>query len=361
MLLRKHCQKNIIFVHLPKIRIMSSNKLIFIILYLGFWVNTFSQNAICRINYANPWTFIKEIEILRNQGKYNLIIEDLKNRINSDSVQFWHYYQVACFYSLKENSDSSFHYLHKAIDKGADGEDILSDTDFEFLHGLPEWQTIKDTLIAIYLRQNPDIRNKELSITLWFMWIEDQKTRSLRRNVKKDFPTPGTQEFKALNRDFQRDTRQRARFVISMVNDGYWPQYIDVGRTAGDAALFIIQHSGRKRYFKKALPLLKDAALHNQASRENYALMLDRHLMNNNKKQIYGTQGIGLPAGRNEEGKQVFKYYIWPIENEKDVNIRRKAMGIPVSIEEHAKRMGIEYIYKPENENKKIKEIISRR
>ena len=65
----------------------------------------------------------------------------------------------------------------------------------------------------------------------------------------------------------------------------------------------------------------------------DFALLQDRVLMGQGKKQIYGSQVVF-----NKRGEQEF----YPIVDEKNVNIRRKKAGLE-PIEEYAKYFGIEY------------------
>ena len=322
-----------------------------IILSFFIFSTSFAQIGSCRINLVNPQSYLKEVDSLRQAKKYDLIINDLKKRIKSDSTQMWHYYQLACYYSLKKNIKKSFSYLYKAIEMNACGDDILSDTDFEILHNTKQWKLLKDTLVQIYLNKYPDINKKELSVKLWLMGIEDQSTRSLRRNLKKKSPPQNSKEWEQLNKLYIQKTKERSQFIMSLVKKGYWPLYSDVGEEAGDATLYIVQHSNNKRLFKKALPLLKNAIEKKEANGGNYALMIDRYLMMSNKKQIYGTQIINYrdETNNNNWSGNVF----WPIENEKEVNKRRKSVGLQ-TIEEYGIRFNIKYIYKPENENQKL-------
>lgn len=68
-------------------------------------------------------------------------------------------------------------------------------------------------------------------------------------------------------------------------------------------------------------------------------MMQDRLLMEQNKEQIYGTQGAGRKIGETEEWFQ----FIWPIKNPEKVNELRKEMGFELCVEENAKRMNIDY------------------
>jgi hypothetical protein len=72
-------------------------------------------------------------------------------------------------------------------------------------------------------------------------------------------------------------------------------------------------------------------------------MMLDRSLMYHGKEQVYGTQGKGIQIMNAETGKKEFKMIIWPIKHSKNVNKRRRKAGFEQSVEENAKRLGIDY------------------
>ncbi len=310
--------------------------------------SVFAQQKGCRINIVNPKYFLEEIDSLRTQKQYDSIIKILIGKVEKDTITLFPYYQLACFYSLKGDTIKSFNYLYKSIIKGAPSEDILSDSDFEELKKTHQWSLLTDTLIYQYIKQYPKITNKELSIKLWLMGIEDQRTRALGGNYKKKYPPKGDKEWKNINKQFRKETKERANFILSLVKQGKWPTYSEVGEKAADAALFIVQHCDNNKLYRKAFPLLKNAVETKEASGENYALMLDRYLVNKGKKQIYGTQ--------------LYRYQrkgVWsdiqfrPIEDEENVNARRKAVGLG-TIEEYAKdSFGIEYIYQPKDKKKK--------
>lgn len=68
--------------------------------------------------------------------------------------------------------------------------------------------------------------------------------------------------------------------------------------------------------------------------------MKDRILMNEGKKQIYGTQ---LASRKDDEGGNTLDYYVWPIEDNENVEKLRKEMGFTKSISEYAKEWNTEY------------------
>lgn len=113
-----------------------------------------------------------------------------------------------------------------------------------------------------------------------------------------------------------------------------------VGTPTNEAAFYIIQHSPN---IEKHLPLIKRAADEKELPFRLYAMMLDRSLMYNGEEQIYGTQGKGIEITSPQTGKKEFKMIIWPIKDPKSVNDRRKEAGFEQTVEENAKRLGIDY------------------
>jgi hypothetical protein len=113
-----------------------------------------------------------------------------------------------------------------------------------------------------------------------------------------------------------------------------------VGTPTNEAAFYVIQHS---QNIDKYLPVIKEAADKKELPFKLYAMMLDRSLMDNGKEQIYGTQGIGFQITNPQTGKKESKMIIWPIKNSTTVNKKRKKAGFDQTVEDNAKRLGIDY------------------
>ncbi len=306
-------------------------------------VGASAQNA-CKLKKpCNPASFIKEVSELRNATMYDSVIAIINQKYLKDSTEMWPRYQLACFYSLKGDSIRSFEFLYKSIRLGADIDDILSDTDFEPLKSTGAWKVLDDSLNQIYLSNFPKITNKEHSVRLWRLGIEDQKSRTLSSNVKNENPFI---DRKQLDKQYREETRKRDDQIERLLKEKHWPTYNEIGAKASFAAMMIIQHSGNSKLAKKALPLIKIAVDSNQANAEYYAMLLDRYLVQKRKKQMYGTQ---VYKGCDSKGN-CSDFQFEPIEDEKNVNVRRESIGLP-SIETYAKSIGFEYVYHSEYEH----------
>jgi len=286
-------------------------------------------------------TFIKEIETLREKAKYEEIINSLNDKYKASPDDLWINYQLACYYSLTNDSINAFNHLYNAIKQEADGKDILTDTDFENIKKCVKWNSVIDTLEQIHLINNMSITHPELSVELWHIYIEDQRYRSLKKNHKKPLAKFGSTEYTEFNKTQIALEKTRIKRIEKIIEKYGWPGYSMVGKEASNAVFLIFQHAEFK-YQKKYLPYLKKAAFDGEASKENYAKMYDRYLMNDGKKQCYGTQLTSTPK-RNEDGSFTRgELQFYPIANPETVNQRREELGMK-PIEEAAKKWGVEY------------------
>jgi hypothetical protein len=120
--------------------------------------------------------------------------------------------------------------------------------------------------------------------------------------------------------------------VESLISKYGWLGKSFVGARGNQTVFLVIQHADsatQEKYF----PLLQKSVAEGESDASNMAMMQDRILMRRGKKQIYGSQVVF-----SKTGEQVFH----PIEDEKNVNIRREKVGM-MPIEEYAKFFGIEY------------------
>jgi hypothetical protein len=96
-----------------------------------------------------------------------------------------------------------------------------------------------------------------------------------------------------------------------------------------------VQHAEldfKEQYF----PQLKRLAENGEAKKTLCAMLEDRILMMNGKKQIYGTQA-------NNNLRTDKKFAIWPIENPQAVNELRRKIGFDTTVEENARKLNAEY------------------
>jgi hypothetical protein len=107
-----------------------------------------------------------------------------------------------------------------------------------------------------------------------------------------------------------------------------------IGAKAADAYFLIIQHSDTA-LMVNWLPELKRLSQVGEADRSACAMMEDRLRMYRGQKQIYGTQAAVFRKDK--------VLAIWPVEDPMKVNERRREVGLPLTVEQNAKRLNAVY------------------
>lgn len=126
---------------------------------------------------------------------------------------------------------------------------------------------------------------------------------------------------------YAKEDHKNQELVISIIEKCGMPTLNDVTQKQLSTIWLVLQHTTNK-HRKKYFPLIEKAVKNGELSKQQYALMKDRILMDEGKPQIYGSQ---LKNGK-----------LYKIENPETVNERRKKMGME-TIEDYLKRFDIKY------------------
>ncbi|MGO3443923.1 MAG: DUF6624 domain-containing protein [Pseudoalteromonas distincta] len=156
--------------------------------------------------------------------------------------------------------------------------------------------------------------NLPLQKELIEMEIEDQHIRNKIGEAGWQNPP------KALLEQMMKIDESNTGKLKAIIKKHYWVTRDLVGVKGVGAAFLVIQHSPDVAFKVKMLPYLKQSYLNGEGvSGQQVALLTDRALIAQGKKQIYGTQADV------SEGKVVFS----PIEDETNVDKRREEMNMP--------------------------------
>jgi hypothetical protein len=126
------------------------------------------------------------------------------------------------------------------------------------------------------------------------------------------------------------------RVEIILSQYGY-PGKTLVGTPTNESAWYVIQHSPA---IEKYFPLISKAGKQKELPFHLVAMMQDRLLSQQDKPQIYGTQVLCYPPKKQPDHTECF---VWPIDKPEEVNKRRKEAGFTDTVEENAKRLGVNY------------------
>ena len=173
-------------------------------------------------------------------------------------------------------------------------------------------------IIFIALPLCADGINQQLADELNAMRDRDQTL------LKRQIDEPNNQE---LDAEIKRVLAEHVVRLRAIIKEHGWPGKSMVGVRAGGAAWMIAQHGGPE-IITETLPLMKAAADAGEIEWALVATTIDRHLVQQGKKQIYGTQF------KNFEPE--------PIEDPEHVDERRAKVGM-VPMAEYTKMLKAAY------------------
>lgn len=188
--------------------------------------------------------------------------------------------------------------------------------------------------------------NTKLKSELDSIFTLDQKYRAmLGNNINKDSLSNSFHIKKEVLPDYLwtmqiKVDSSNIHLVKKIISQYGYPGKTLVGVPTNEAAFYIIQHSND---IDKYLTCVREAAEKKELPFYRYAMMLDRFLMYQGKEQIYGTQAKGFTFLNKQKGTKEFKMIIWPVKDHINVNKMRFDAGFDKTVEENAKRLGIEY------------------
>ncbi|HKC64126.1 MAG TPA: DUF6624 domain-containing protein, partial [Pyrinomonadaceae bacterium] len=158
---------------------------------------------------------------------------------------------------------------------------------------------------------NPALRKELLAMV--------EKDQNIRNEVIKSGADHPSKEVVARMDVIDRRNTSRMRSIIKEYG---WPGPALVGWDGAEAAFLLIQHADHLTQ-KGLLPLMQKEYRVGNLSGPNYALFIDRVLVEDGKPQLYGSRA--RPSDQWKAGEPV----LYPIEDEADVDKRRAEVGLP--------------------------------
>lgn len=297
------------------------------------------MSAFCQEKGFN--TLIKQSIYFFEQGNLQefedtypqLYIEYLKENIPA--------YNDAVSAAYEGNVDYAFSLINELIDEDLFLDEIETDRNFKILHKEAKWATLIDKIKEIKSNYYEDIRLRVKDVQ-----NRDQGIRLLYLNTEND-------SLKVAIHNYMRTVVDKdcAEEVCSILDKYGWLGADEIGSEANETLFLGIQHVDDLIVQEKYLPKLKNAVNSGKAEGWHLAFLTDRILMNQGKKQIYGTQKI--------ISKDPEKSFIIPLEYPDKVDELRGELGMSTlaealeeegiqwSLEEYiANRSKIEELYR---------------
>ena len=242
-------------------------------------------------------------------------------------------YNAACAWSLAANKDQAFYYLDQSLltNEWVNLSNIDSDSDLSSLHTDMRWQLLIDK-IQINNKVPEQKLNKPMIALLDTIYTEDQTDRNNLDIIKEKYGWKSKQMDSLWKKISHQDSINLARIKYIITTNG-WLGPAKVGERGASTIFLVIQHADSLTQVTY-LPIMRKAVKKGDARAQDLALLEDRVLTTQGKKQIYGSQ-IKIDS----TGKYVF----FPIKDEANVNNRRLMVGLG-PLEDYAKYFGLEYV-----------------
>lgn len=193
---------------------------------------------------------------------------------------------------------------------------------------------IKDSLALPYDRGiDSTVYDENLRRELLQILDDDQRIRRKLAQAMEE-PNPDVSLLDSLRRAGAILDSINTIKVTKILDERGWVGMQVVGGSANATLFLVIQHS-HPFIQQKYLPMMREAVKNGNALKSELAMLEDRVLIGQGRRQLYGTQVIQDPAS----GKPKF----YPIADEINVNIRRNSVGLG-RIENYAEHFGFTYV-----------------
>lgn len=228
-------------------------------------------------------------------------------------------YNAACSWALAGVADSAFFQLIRIAEKMnyTNLGHISKDSDLNSLHTDKRWGEVIGLIKANKDRAEANY-DKPLAALLDSIHNEDQGLRQQIDEVEAKYGGD-SDEMQELWRNMARTDSMNLIVVERILNERGWLGPDVVGPTGSSTLFLVIQHADLATQ-EKYLPMMREAVTNGKANGSDLALLEDRVLMRNGKRQLYGSQ-IGR---HNETGE----YYVSPLEDPDHVDERRASVGL---------------------------------
>jgi len=269
--------------------------------------------------------YVNKADSALRRSNYSLAIEYYKKAFsyNKTNAAWYENYNfsdkladLASCYAHLSMRDSALFYMNKSVDQGFILHSaFVSLNEYGELINDPEWIMISKKQDSLFRERHKNI-NLPIAMVVRGMFKEDQYIRGYlvqAIQLKKDKHIIDSLDARAQYIDSINVTK-----LIKIMDEVGYPGTNVVSGECRDDAFFIIQHASLEIQ-KKYLPDLLDAVENNQVSGLTAALLIDRILISEGKKQLYGTQYILKGDGTSE---------LEPVEDPANLEKRRKEIGL---------------------------------
>jgi hypothetical protein len=301
-----------------------------------FLLSIYCQDTIQALDWTPYFKKIEKGDSLYNCRQYYQSALAYSNAFASIGQGFsiGHKFQAARAWAKIKATDSAIANLEREAWEGYNEyEKLISERSFRFLRKDPRWIKLSETIKEN--QRTEDLKlgiYKPIKIKLEEILMLDQKYRRSYMDKWKQYGL-NSQEMISIQKKMKRVDRSNLKYVTTIIEKYGWISYDTIGVNANQTLFLVIQHADSATQ-EKYLPVMRLAVQQKKAKNYDFALLEDRVLIRRGEKQKYGSQLECDSSG--------LKCWVLPIADEKNVDNRRKAIGLP-PLDIYLKLYGIAY------------------
>lgn len=254
------------------------------------------------------------------QQEFSLALTAYESAFDKGYNKVEYYVAAAMCATMEEKYEVAIQYVEKYLNSKEPNPEVVNfftvSPQFAKLTQQAEWKKIETKLLEI--QKNKRIKyNQALSNELMSILYSDQQVR--QEYSEANSPT----EMKLLSEKMKSIDKENHEKITHILDTYGWVGAEEVGETASLALFLVMQHADLYTQIKYR-PMMEQAVMNGKLRPDNFALLIDRIEMRQNRPQIYGTQII--PDDSNEP-------VVYPIKYIDEVDVRRNELGlVPLSV-----------------------------
>jgi hypothetical protein len=253
--------------------------------------------------------------------------------VNCRKLTQHEFYKAATSYAQAGAMDSAFLFFDRFLNRFNYFEygQLQQDSNLIRLWKDPRWAVLVDRVRTNFARAEEHF-NKPVKMELDTIYEDDQKYRRGIEEAEKKYGF-NSQQAEALEDKMVWQDSINLSKVVSILDRYGWLGPDSVGFHGSFTLFIVLQHADLETQ-QKYLPIMRLAVKAGSARASDLAYLEDRVALDEGKKQIYGSQVRYNP--------KTGKYAFAPIRDEKNVNVRRRKVGLE-PLETYAHSYNIQY------------------
>ena len=270
-------------------------------------------------------------DYLESGRKFEEASKLYKGKVNS-----YYRYNAMCSWALAKEVDTAFMYLEILANDSSytSYNHLIMDTDLDIMHADSRWEPLTE-LVKLHKEYYERDWDKELIERITELRTEDQKWRNMHIEFINGRLDTNKYTDEMIYQNIKNADSSSYVAIVEILDTYGYPGFDVIGEEGASTFWLLVQHQDRQPEVQRhVLKLMKVEVDKDNASKTNYAYLVDRVAVNADEPQVYGTQMI-----LNEEQTSYMPRNVIDPEN---LNKRRAEVGLG-TIESYTQRMNTIY------------------